>query len=209
MGANTSSKYLKVVIIVFALLIVIGGVGAYVWSVYRENNSVHTLSATASSTNGKVLLGVAILHDDQDAPAEENDFSGLESTLGAKLGLNSIYDSWPELGDSTNNTLVAWDAQNHIITMFSWRPTITDTSNNNGTCATESDIIAGKYDAQITQQATTLKNYGVPILLRWNYEMTDNYYNSRPIHCCGRDKRFVGMGTICGSLFRGKGKQCS
>lgn len=42
--------------------------------------------------------------------------------------------------------------------------------------ATLTDIIAGKYDAQITAWATALKNWGKPLFFRWCWEM--NQYGS-------------------------------
>ena len=121
-----------------------------------------------------LLLGVHVSPKDP-----QTEINALETQIGRKFAIDSEYYDWKDLSNSTNNQLVKWDLQNGMLPMFSWRPLLVKNGNDNtkDTCASAKDILSGKYDTQIKQQANGLKQYKVPVLLRWNYEMTDNEYN--------------------------------
>ena len=121
-----------------------------------------------------LLLGVHVSPKDP-----ETEITALQNQIGRKFAIDSEYYNWGDLGNSTNNEQVRWDIQNGQLPMFSWRPLLVKNGNDNtkDTCGSAKDILAGKYDNQIRQQANSLKQYKVPVLLRWNYEMTDNEYN--------------------------------
>ena len=124
-----------------------------------------------------VLLGIHVYPGAGEA-ASEAAVTSFEQSIGRNIAIDSEYYDWPELGDSDNTARVQWDQQNGLLPMESWRPVIQKNKNQQlDTCASANEILSGADDAQITQQADTLKGYGIPILLRWNYEMTDNEYN--------------------------------
>jgi hypothetical protein len=124
-----------------------------------------------------VLLGIHVWPGG-GVPLDESEFSSFEQSIGRPLAIDSEYYNWDELGDSDNTAIVEWDKQNGLLPMISWRPDITKNKDQEkDTCASANQILSGADDAQIKQQADTLKGYGTPILLRWNYEMTDNEFN--------------------------------
>jgi len=119
-----------------------------------------------------VMLGAHI--DNERAQNSKSDFTAFESTIGRKLAIDNDFQDWAEFPKVER---VKWDVANGRMTMLSWR-IIFHRYNPAGGCATAEAITAGTYDAQLKQQATAAKALGVPILVRFNYEMTNNEENA-------------------------------
>lgn len=127
--------------------------------------------AGASAAAAAILLGAHV-----GSPGDPNwqaEFTGLESQIGRQLGIDSDYADWATFPDTPR---IKWDLQTGRTPMQSWRVLFQDSNPN--ACATAAAINAGVYDAQIAQQAAALKALGGTILVRFNYEMTDNQENT-------------------------------
>jgi hypothetical protein len=127
--------------------------------------------AAQGSSSADVMMGAHV-----GSPGDTNwqgEFLSLESSIGRKLAIDSDYSDWAEFPDVTR---IKWDIQTGHLPMQSWRILFDDLNPN--ACATAAAITAGTYDTQLTQQANALKKLGVTILVRYNYEMTDNQENT-------------------------------
>ena len=127
--------------------------------------------AWAASSPAEVMMGAHVgTPQDPDWQAE---FVGLETSIGRPLAIDSDYADWAAFPDSPR---IRWDIQTGHLPMQSWRVLFQDTDPNS--CATAAAINAGTYDTQLGRQAAELKAFGAPILVRFNYEMTDNQENT-------------------------------
>jgi hypothetical protein len=121
---------------------------------------------------GHVLLGAHVGH--RSSKTSRAQFAALESAIGGKLAIDSIYNDWAEFPYSAR---VTWDKQSGRRTMISWR-VVFQSGGPPLQCATAADIVAGVYDTQLARQATAIKALGAEVLIRFNYEMTDNQENT-------------------------------
>lgn len=120
-----------------------------------------------------VMLGahVGTAHDRQS----QEKFLDLENKIGRKLAIDNDHEDWSVF---PNIDRVRWDRENGRESMLSWR-IILDRNNPAKGCATADAIVAGAYDAQLKKQADLVKALGAPpIMVRFNYEMTNNEENT-------------------------------
>jgi hypothetical protein len=118
------------------------------------------------------MLGAHVGHEGD--PNSQAKFIALESAIGRKLAIDNDHEDWGEFPKADR---VKWDAANGRTTMLSWR-IIFHRSNPGGGCATAEAIVSGAYDGQLARQAAAAKALHVPILVRFNYEMTNNEENT-------------------------------
>jgi hypothetical protein len=122
------------------------------------------------SSNGAVLVGAHVDSNLGNSPAS---FVALESKIGRQLAIDSDSASWAAFPDTPR---IKWDLQTGRMPMQSWLVLFQEANPN--ACATAAAINAGTYDTQLAQQAATVKALGGTILVRFNYEMTDNLENT-------------------------------
>jgi beta-mannanase len=130
-----------------------------------------TLVASAPATAG-AMMG-AHIGSGKD-PNSKADFAALETVLGRKLAIDNDHEDWANF---PNAERVRWDAENGRMSMLSWR-IVFDRGHTEKGCATADAIMAGTYDAQLRRQALAAKALGRPVLVRFNYEMTNNEENT-------------------------------
>jgi hypothetical protein len=119
----------------------------------------------------QVVLGAHV--GNPGDPNWQSEFTGLESQIGRALAIDSDYADWAVFPDEPR---LKWDVQTGHTPMQSWRVEFTESEPI--TCATAAEIDAGVYDKQLTQQARAVKAVGGAVLIRFNYEMTDNQENT-------------------------------
>ncbi len=142
----------------WAAMLVLGWFGAFL--------------AAGPAAAGPVLLGAHV--GTESSQSRRADFLALETALGRTLAIDSDYNDWSAF---PNTPRVIWDAQHGRRTMLSWR--VVFRSNIRPLrCATAVDIVDGVYDVQLARKAALVKALGVPILVRFNYEMTNNEENT-------------------------------
>lgn len=127
------------------------------------------MSAHASAA---VMLGAHV--GAEKSPGSKADFVALETALGRKLAIDNDHEDW---ADFPNLDRLKWDAQNGRLSMLSWR-IIFHRESPQGGCATADAINSGAYDNQLRRQAEALRAFGRRILVRFNYEMTNNEENT-------------------------------
>jgi hypothetical protein len=115
-----------------------------------------------------VMLGAHI--DAGHDPNSQADFAALEAAIGRKLAIDNDHEDWKEF---PNVDRIRWDARNGRMSMLSWR-IVFDRGDPSAGCATADAIDAGTYDTQLRKQAQAIKSIGRPVLIRFNYEMTNN-----------------------------------
>jgi len=122
-------------------------------------------------SNAQVMMGAHVgAPGDPDWQAE---FTALETQIGRKLAIDSDYADWAAFPDLER---IQWDVQTGRLPMQSWRILFSEANLNS--CATAAAINAGVYDTQIMHQARQIKAVGSLVLIRFNYEMTDNEENT-------------------------------
>jgi hypothetical protein len=121
-----------------------------------------------------VLLGAHLTKGKSIGVKDAAQFEAVEAAIGHKLGIDNDHEDWAEF---PNTARVRWDAQNGRLSMLSWR-IVFDRGNTAAGCATADAIVAGTYDAQLKRQALATRALGRKILVRFNYEMTDNEENT-------------------------------
>ena len=124
-----------------------------------------------SQSDAQVMVGAHV-----GSPGDANwqyEFAGLETQLGRSLAIDSDYANWASFPDTPR---LKWDVQTGHVAMQSWRIEFSETNPNS--CATAAAINAGVYDTQIMRQARAVKAVGGVVLVRFNYEMTDNEENT-------------------------------
>ena len=121
---------------------------------------------------GHVLLGAHV--GSESGKTRRADFVALETAVGRNLAIDSDYNDWNVF---PNTARVIWDRQFGRRTMLSWRVVFRSNAQPLQ-CATAVDIFHGVYDVQLARKAASLKALGVPVLVRFNYEMTDNQENT-------------------------------
>lgn len=125
----------------------------------------------APSVPAGVMMGAHV-----GSPGDKNwqtEFVALETSVGRKLAIDSDYDDWAEFPDTTR---IRWDIQTGRLPMQSWR--VLFQNSNPNACATAAAITNGVYDVQLAKQAAAAKALRGTILVRFNYEMTDNKENT-------------------------------
>jgi hypothetical protein len=130
------------------------------------------LLAAGPVAAGHVLLGAHV--SSESSKTRRAQFVALETAIGTTLAIDSDYNDW---GAFPNSERVIWDRQYGRRTMLSWR-VVFQSNAKPLRCATAVDIFHGVYDVQLAHKAALLKALGVPILVRFNYEMTDNQENT-------------------------------
>ncbi|HLY06399.1 MAG TPA: glycosyl hydrolase [Rhizomicrobium sp.] len=128
--------------------------------------------AGSGGVSANVMLGAHI--GPEDNPYRQADFLALEHAIGRKLAIDNDHEDWAAMPDTAR---IRWDIAQHRLPMISWRVIFERRAPERG-CATADDIVAGKYDAQLDRQARAVKALGMPILIRFNYEMTNNEENT-------------------------------
>ena len=129
------------------------------------------LFAPAAALAASVMIGAHVgSPNDPDWRAE---FTALESSIGRQLAIDSDYADWTTFPDMPR---IQWDLQTGRLPMQSWRVLFSDFNPN--ACATAHNILSGVYDVQLAKQAAQIKSLGGTILIRFNYEMTDNQENT-------------------------------
>lgn len=119
-----------------------------------------------------VMLGAHV--GGESDPNWKTDFVALETAIGRKLAIDNDHEDWPVFPDTER---VRWDVRQGHLSMLSWRIVFHRSVPADG-CATADAIVAGRYDAQLRKQASSAKALGAPILVRFNYEMTNNEENT-------------------------------
>ncbi len=142
---------------------------------------MHTLRAIAlacslaivicAPSGAQVMVGAHVNYPND--PDWQSQFTGLETQLGRPLAIDSDYVNWAEFPDTQR---LKWDVRTGHMAMQSWRIEFTEADPN--TCATAAAINAGAYDTQLMRQARAVKSVGGVVLVRFNYEMTDNEENT-------------------------------
>ncbi len=129
-------------------------------------------TSVGESSSAGVMLGAHVGYEkDADSKGE---FTGLERAIGRKLAIDNDHEDWAVL---PNTDRVQWDAANGRLSMLSWRILYSQNDPAAG-CATADEIMGGKYDDQLRRQALAVRNLGRTILIRFNYEMTNNRENT-------------------------------
>jgi hypothetical protein len=129
-------------------------------------------SAGFGSASAGVMLGAHI--GPEGNPNKQADFAALEKAIGRKLAIDNDHEDWAVMPDTAR---IRWDIAEHRLPMISWRIIFQRKDPERG-CATADAIMAGTYDAQLDRQARAVKALGTPILIRFNYEMTNNEENT-------------------------------
>ena len=129
-------------------------------------------SVGGGSCLAAVMLGAHV--GTEGAPTSKADFVALERAIGRTLAIDNDHEDWTVF---PNADRVRWDVQAGRLPMLSWR-IVFSRGNPAGGCATADSVIAGAYDAQLAKQAAAVKALGVTILVRFNYEMTNNEENT-------------------------------
>jgi hypothetical protein len=129
------------------------------------------LAAFGNASAG-VMLGAHI--GPEGNPNKQADFAALENAIGRKLAIDNDHEDWAVMPDIAR---IRWDIAQHRLPMISWR-IIFERSDPEKGCATADAIQAGKYDEQLDRQARAVKALATPILIRFNYEMTNNEENT-------------------------------
>ena len=127
--------------------------------------------ASGGAARAQAMLGVHL--GNPSLQSGEALVLSLEGALGRNIAIDSDYENWGTFPDTGR---VQWDIQQGLLPMQSWRIEFSDLDPN--TCATAKAINAGVYDTQIIRQARTIRSLGAPVLIRFNYEMTDNAENT-------------------------------
>ncbi len=130
-----------------------------------------TLSLGAGAATAGVMLGAHVGYE--SSKTSQADFVALESKIGRKLAIDSDYEDWEAFPDISR---VDWDVRNGRQSLLSWR--VVFQGGKPIRCATAVAITAGTYDTQLARQAAAIKALRVPVLVRFNYEMTDNAENT-------------------------------
>jgi len=126
----------------------------------------------AGAAQAGVMLGAHVgMESDMNSTS---DFIALEAAIGRKLAIDNDHQDWTEFPKTER---VKWDITHGRTSMLSWR-ILYHENNPEGGCATAQAIVAGTYDAQLERQAAAAKALGVPLLVRFNYEMTSNKENT-------------------------------
>jgi hypothetical protein len=119
----------------------------------------------------QVMLGVHV--GPPNDPNWRSELTALETQIGRTLAIDSDYDYWAALPDTPR---IRWDVQTGHLPMQSWR--VEFSAVEPITCATAAAIDAGVYDTQLMRQARAVKVAGSVVLVRFNFEMTDNEENT-------------------------------
>ena len=128
------------------------------------------LLAGGSATAG-VMMGAKV--GAANDPNWQAELTAFESSIGRQVAIDSDYDDWTTFPDTSR---IQWDLQTGRLPMQSWRVLFSDSNPN--ACATAHDILSGAYDVQLAKQAALVRSLGGTILVRFNYEMTDNQENT-------------------------------
>jgi len=129
-----------------------------------------TLAGFGNASAG-VMLGAHV--GPEGNPEKQARFAALEQAIGRKLAIDNNHEDWAVMPDTAR---IRWDIAQHRLPMISWRIVFQRNALGKG-CATADAILASKYDEQLDRQARAVKAFGVPILIRFNYEMTNNQEN--------------------------------
>jgi len=129
-----------------------------------------TLAGFGNASAG-VMLGAHV--GPEGNPEKQARFAALEQAIGRKLAIDNDHEDWAVMPDTAR---IRWDIAQHRLPMISWRIVFQRNALGKG-CATADAILASKYDEQLDRQARAVKAFGVPILIRFNYEMTNNQEN--------------------------------
>jgi hypothetical protein len=86
-----------------------------------------------------------------------------ETEINHTIAIDDHFQTFYELPKQA----VAEDIEAGIMPMIVW-----DSDDNNGGSVLATDILAGKYDAQIAAEADSIAALGVPVILEWEPEMT-------------------------------------
>jgi hypothetical protein len=127
--------------------------------------------AVCTSSAAQVMVGAHV--GSPGDPDWKSEFTGLETQIGRPLAIDSDYANWAAFPDTPR---LIWDVQTDHLPMQSWRVEFSEVEPI--TCATAVAIDAGVYDTQLMRQARTVKSIGSVVLVRFNYEMTDNEENT-------------------------------
>ena len=98
----------------------------------------------------------AWVQPDKDSPTRVAAVAAFEHVIGRPLDLVNVYHPW---ADAFPNASDVEFTQHGKILMISWASTDV------------AGIVSGASDRQITARASALKELGVPVLLRWRWEM--------------------------------------
>lgn len=131
------------------------------------------LAGTNASAEPNVLLGAHV--GSQHDPRSKEKFEAFEKAIGRKLTIDNDHEDWALFPDVDR---VKWNRANGRRSMLSWRIVFQRSDPSKG-CATADEITSGKYDDQLRKQAEQVKALGGPsILVRYNYEMSNNQENT-------------------------------
>jgi beta-mannanase len=132
--------------------------------------------AQSSVYSGVYANGEGGLSSSSDWQAVTNFVSSAQKDVS----IINNFDSWTDASSSTNGTqsfptTEMSDIRNHgSIPMFTWQPQ--NSTEGVAQSFTLASIVAGDYDAYITNWATAAKAWGHPFFLRFAHEMNGNWY---------------------------------
>lgn len=120
--------------------------------------TVSTASQSEAARRG-VMLGVYV-------SGSQDNLTSLEKQIGRRLAIDFAYQNW-DWRDGLSRQ--AWDIQQGRTPLIAWSSNII----RGESCATASDIAAGKYDTQLKSQAKAVKSLGAKVFIEFIPEMTD------------------------------------
>jgi Glycosyl hydrolase family 26 len=91
-----------------------------------------------------------------DIRVELGDIGNFDGVFGRPLGIVHVYQNW---ADPVKNSALAALAATGATPMIDWA------------CTSDADIIDGSQDTLITSYAEQLASFGLPVFLRWFWEM--------------------------------------
>jgi hypothetical protein len=127
------------------------------------------MMATGATAHAAVVPKTGVLFGAYVAPYGGRSFvdstRAFENSLGRKLGIVNKFHDWSMINFSDEKTLTK---SGHLV-LVSWHPT-------DGGCDPDraKKVANGRYDTLIRNAARNMKAVGGPILLRWDFEMTQD-----------------------------------
>ena len=125
----------------------------------------------ASGSLAGVMIGAHV--GSENDPNYQAEVQALEASIGRQTAIDTGYDDWGAFPDMAR---LRWDMRTGRLPMQSWR-ILFDNANPNA-CATWRDIVSGVYDVQLNRQVNLVKSLGGTVLVRYNFEMTNNPENT-------------------------------
>ena len=153
-----------------AIIIIVVLGGAYCgYKFHTTSAPTSGVSSEPVSPPGSVVMFGAHADVDKkalflDATTSEKEFTDLQNAVGIPLAIDSTYAKWSDFSTSKPLVQAKWDVANGRTPMISWFNGFAKYDSKD--CATAADIAAGKWDAQLIDQAHELASLNAPIIIR-------------------------------------------